>query len=212
MKQLRNCLEVIQDDEHVIDCCIKATPPTFEDTLDLLNYARIRVSFILSQAYRSVIESCRFVSYYGLMSLLPCISFCSLMLPLFIERFCSQLNNSKPAQTNLVDEANMRQTLLTNILETLHRLATYQIAFGIHNFRQCICCKVIVLARLDLSLISLAPSNDVVLTFCRSSEWEKFLQADMLREFLRHLGQGNLEIAFTLWRRHQVWQTSVFFP
>ena len=38
---------IFQDDEHIVQCCTEATPPTFNSTHELLNYARSRVRRLL---------------------------------------------------------------------------------------------------------------------------------------------------------------------
>ena len=67
------------------------------------------------------------------------------------------------------------------MLETLHRLGTYIVAFGPQRYT--------------------------------SSHWDTFMKVDMLSEFLEWLSQGSTEIAFRIWRRHQVsFITGNIFP
>lgn len=42
-KELKLCLEKITDDAQVVHICVSATPPTLQDTHELLNIAKKRV-------------------------------------------------------------------------------------------------------------------------------------------------------------------------
>ncbi|XP_013416071.1 kinetochore-associated protein 1-like [Lingula anatina] len=87
--QLMQCLELIKDDAHIVECCVNAAMPTFEATLEMLSYARTRLKQSLSDMNGYIKE----------------------------------------------DENLSKPVLMTKVLDTLHRLDTYQVAFGIHSYR-----------------------------------------------------------------------------
>ncbi|CAH1790791.1 unnamed protein product [Owenia fusiformis] len=159
---LKTCLALISDDNHVIDCCIKAAMPTFQATLELLKYARER------------------------------------------------LNKKINAKDYDIEEDEIsRPALLTKVLETIHRLTTYKIAFGEDEFTGS-AWDHFMKANMLQELLQWLSRGEAHIAFTiwqhHQSEFIPVLDCDVVEDILRCIPETASSVSI------KAWFTSDFIP